>query len=276
MTGAQTWLEAFPTPSSGAPVVAVTRGQMRKVDRIMVEDLGISVLQMTENAGRALARVAAAALGGSPQGQRVLVLAGSGGNGGGAMAAARRLAGWGADIRVVTTVAPESMDGPAGHQARTLRALEIPLRTSIAADERGADLVLDGMIGYSLTGAPRARARDLIAEMGVLGIPVIALDTPSGVDVDTGLAPGAAVTAVATLTLAAAKVGLVSPLAGPFVGRLLLADIGVPPAVLRRVGCEASSPFASAYVVRLRDPEAGRLPRPAAGSRGATDRVPRA
>ncbi|MCA1783263.1 MAG: NAD(P)H-hydrate epimerase [Intrasporangiaceae bacterium] len=219
----------------------MTREQMREVDRIMVEDLGISVLQMMENAGRALARVAAAALGGSPQGRRVLILAGNGGNGGGAMAAARRLAGWGADLRVVTTDAPERMDGAAGHQARTLRALEIPMRASIAADERAADVVLDGMIGYSLGGPPRGRARDLIDEVGTMGIPVIALDIPSGLDVDTGEAPGVALTATATLTLAAPKVGFLVSAAAPFVGELLLADIGVPPGVLRRVGCEASS-----------------------------------
>ncbi len=76
-------------------VPAVSVEQMREVDRVMVEELGIELQQMMENAGRALARRARVMLGGDAAGQRVTVLAGSGGNGGGGMVAARRLSIWG-------------------------------------------------------------------------------------------------------------------------------------------------------------------------------------
>src|SRR5690349_6977789 len=81
-------------------VPAVTAAQMREVDRIMVEDLGISLVQMMENAGRAFAELTRIQLAGLNR-RRVVVLAGRGGNGGGGMAAARRLATWGAEVRVV-------------------------------------------------------------------------------------------------------------------------------------------------------------------------------
>jgi NAD(P)H-hydrate epimerase len=81
-------------------VPAVTAAQMREVDRIMVEDLGISLLQMMENAGRAFAELTRIQLSGLNR-RRVVVLAGRGGNGGGGMATARRLANWGAAVRVV-------------------------------------------------------------------------------------------------------------------------------------------------------------------------------
>src|SRR5258708_31587733 len=76
-------------------VPAVTAAQMREVDRIMVEDLGISLLQMMENAGRALAELTRIQLSGVRR-RHVVVLAGRGGNGGGGVGAGRPPALWGA------------------------------------------------------------------------------------------------------------------------------------------------------------------------------------
>ncbi len=74
----------------------VTTDQMREVDRAMIDDYGITLLQMMENTGRELARLARSRfLGGDPRASRVEVLAGTGGNGGGGLVCARRLHGWG-------------------------------------------------------------------------------------------------------------------------------------------------------------------------------------
>ena len=79
----------------------LTEAQMREVDRLAVEGYGILLLQMMENAGRGLARLARERfLGGKAGGRRVTVLSGPGGNGGGGLVAARRLAGWGANVHV--------------------------------------------------------------------------------------------------------------------------------------------------------------------------------
>ena len=75
-------------PNAGADVAFITEEQMREVDRAMVEDLGILLVQMMEHAGRGLAAVARSRFfAGDPRGKRVLVLAGSGGNGGGGICA---------------------------------------------------------------------------------------------------------------------------------------------------------------------------------------------
>ena len=75
---------------------SITADQMREVDRAMVEDYGIQLTQMMENAGRNLAHLARyRLLEGDPRGERVLVLAGKGGNGGGGAVCARRLHNWG-------------------------------------------------------------------------------------------------------------------------------------------------------------------------------------
>lgn len=84
-----------------AMIPTLTVAQMREVDRIMVEDLKIELIQMMENVGRTLAQhTRRVFLGGDARGRRVIVLAGGGGNGGGGIAAARRLANWGAQVSI--------------------------------------------------------------------------------------------------------------------------------------------------------------------------------
>ncbi|MCP4246173.1 MAG: hypothetical protein GY778_03910 [bacterium] len=91
-----------------------------------------------------------------------------------------------------------------------------------------ADLVIDALIGYSLLGNPRGRIAELIEWTAQEDPAVLSLDTPSGLDVTTGIPGVPCVSAAATLTLAAPKTGLLG--AGE-VGDLYLADISVPPAV---------------------------------------------
>ena len=108
-----------------------------------------------------------------------------------------------------------------------------------------ADVTIDALIGYSLRGAPRGRTAELIAQLADRTI--VALDTPSGLDVTTGTTPGAFVTADATLTLALPKRGLRDAAA---VGSLFLADISVPRAVTAALG-PAAPDFAGSPIVRL-------------------------
>src|SRR5690348_3974749 len=144
-------------------VPAVTVAQMREVDRFMVEDLGISLLQMMENAGRALAELTRIHLGGVRR-RRVVVLAGRGGNGGGGMAAARRLAVWGAEVRVVLAHPEKDLDGAPAHQLASLRTMGVPVHRPAEALSlvHEADVVLDALLGYSLEGLPREPEAGLI------------------------------------------------------------------------------------------------------------------
>jgi NAD(P)H-hydrate epimerase len=89
---------------------------MREVDRLMIEEMGIELLQMMENAGRTFAQHTRQVLGGDPRGRRVVVLTGSGGNGGGGMAAGRRLSIWGAKVSPVLDHARNDVHGVPAHQ----------------------------------------------------------------------------------------------------------------------------------------------------------------
>jgi NAD(P)H-hydrate epimerase len=211
-------------------VPAVTTAQMRAVDRLMIEDYGVTLVQMMENAGLNLARLARSRfLAGDPCSKSVVVLAGRGGNGGGALVCARRLHTWGADVHVVLARPSDAFEGVPAHQLRILQRMAVSLETAVPASTADVALIVDGLVGYSLSGAPRGRAADLIRWANAHSAPILALDVPSGVDATTGRVFEPAIRAAATLTLALPKTGLRPPEAAAHVGELYLADIGVPP-----------------------------------------------
>ena len=138
-----------------------------------------------------------------------------------------------------------------GHQLAILRKMGVPCVSDVSSKP---DLVIDGLIGYSLRGAPRGATADLIRWANAQGSPVLSLDVPSGVDAGSGEVFDPAIRAAATLTLALPKTGLRSPDAEGCVGELYLADIGVPPSLYASpsLGLEVSSRlFATGDIVRL-------------------------
>ena len=222
-------------------VPAVTSVEMAAVDQAMVEDYGIDLIQMMENAGRALAALARDRfLDSDPQGKTVVILAGSGGNGGGVMVAGRRLYGWGATIRTVLAQEPDRFAPVPAKQLAILHRLGVEVLSSrqlaAAPDSPPPDLVIDGVIGHSLRGAPHGGAEALIRWSGSTGAPILALDVPSGMDATSGDVHDPTVRATATLTLALPKTGLVSGPARAHVGELYLADIGVPRQLYSEIG----------------------------------------
>ncbi|HVH64679.1 MAG TPA: NAD(P)H-hydrate epimerase [Candidatus Acidoferrum sp.] len=238
--------------SSQIPTVTVD--QMREVDRLMVEGVGIELIQMMENAGRCLAQHVRSELGGSVRGRRITVLAGAGGNGGGGLVAARRLSIWGAEVTVALGQNVEAMHGVPRHQLAILQRIGIPIKATAAAIEADllqSDQLIDALIGYSLRGKPSGPIANLITAANSSGRPIAALDIPSGLPGDTGMATDPTIRATTTLTLALPKVGLLRPEARPFVGRLYLADISVPQPVYDLLGISVGTIFGESDIVRV-------------------------
>ena len=240
--------------SSAVP--SVTAAQMAEVDRLMTEVFHIDLVQMMENAGRLLARLAADRfLSGSPVGKAVAVLAGTGGNGGGALVCARRLHAWGAAVQIVLTKPPEAFKDVPAHQLQILQALRLPVLQASSLPAIGRqELLVDGLVGYRLSGSPHGTVAMLIEWANTQEDPVLALDIPSGMDATTGQVYPPAIKATATMTLALPKTGLLHEGAKPYVGELYLADIGVPPVVYAQpsLGLEVGPLFSSADLIRLR------------------------
>lgn len=237
---------------SGVP--NLTTEQMVEVDRAMIEDYRIELIQMMESAGRNLAHLARMRfLDGDPRGSSVVVLAGSGGNGGGALVAARRLSNWGAKVTVVLGQSPGKMTPVPSHQLDILGRMSVPIVEEGMLPAPPPAVVLDGLIGYSLAGPPFGRIAELIRWANSLNAPILALDVPSGLDTSTGVAFDPVIRATATMTLALPKQGLRVASTSTLIGELYLADISVPPGLYGRapLGLPVEPIFALDDIVRI-------------------------
>jgi NAD(P)H-hydrate epimerase len=217
---------------------------MVEVDRLMIDDFGISLVRMMENAGRGVANLARHLLGGEVSDARVLVLSGTGGNGGGGLVAARHLANAGAEVDVRLASEPDRLTPVPAEQHAILTRMGVRVAQGLPLPD-GPDLVVDALLGYSLDGAPRGSYAELIRALPA--VPRASLDVPSGLELRTGIVHDPHVEATATLTLAAPKRGLEVNV----VGDLYLADISVPAAVYDALGVEYRSPFAAGPLVAL-------------------------
>jgi NAD(P)H-hydrate epimerase len=239
---------AFEDPD-GRPVTAVTAAEMRAVDRAAVEAIGLDLRRMMEHAGRGLAEAVLDVRLSDGSDGHVAVLAGNGGNGGGGLACARHLANRDLPVRVVLDRDPAALDGVTAEQLRILEAMDVSIGSPDGDAEVDAaldGLVVDALIGYGLTGAPRGAAAELIEAAGDTAETVVSLDVPSGTDATTGETPGAAVEPDHTVTLALPKTGLAA-----IGGDLRLVDLSIPATVYDRLDTEYANPFGDAFSVPL-------------------------
>ncbi len=164
---------------------------------------------------------------GGVYGRRVLVLAGAGNNGGDALYAGAALARRGAAVTAVP------VDAERVHRAGLAALHSAGGLVSDAVPDR-ADLVIDGILGIGGRGGLRPRAAELVAAAARAGDgpAVVAVDAPSGIDVDTGAVPGDAVSAHLTVTFGALKTGLIVGAGAVRSGLIELVDIGLRPWLL--------------------------------------------
>jgi hydroxyethylthiazole kinase-like uncharacterized protein yjeF len=227
----------------------LTPDQMREVDRLAEADYGIAPIQLMEVAGLQTARVARQMLGPDLASRTVCIVAGKGNNGGDGLVAARRLSGWGARVQVTTSFAPEQTRGLAAQSLRALRLERVEV-AAWAGRLPEADLCIDALLGFGATGAPHGTVGEMIEALGGT-FRVLALDMPSGLDGKSGEVAGACTRAEVTVTLALPKTGLLTPAAEPYVGELQVADIGVPPGLLRRLGVDTTGLFDRGDITRV-------------------------
>jgi len=237
-------------------VPRISAAQMAEVDRITIEEIGLSVDALMENASHKVA-TAARAVAGRVDGKRIVALVGRGNNGGDAAGALRHLANWGALVRAEVAAFPDDVRDTTKRQLIALLQIG-PSVVRYASPEipRGplptADLLLDGLLGYSARGAPRGLIADLIHAANGSGTPTLAVDIPSGLDPDSGAKTDVAIRAMVTVTLALPKKGLLASGARETVGELLLADIGIPHVAFARVGIDTRRLFVDGDLVRIR------------------------
>lgn len=235
---------------SGAQPGVLTREQVRLLDRIAVEELGIPGVVLMENAGRGAAEalltaVAAGELGPSTSAPRVLVLCGAGNNGGDGFVIARHLAcaGWSVEVGETggaRALTPDAAVFQAVTRAQGLRhhAIEdarawLALEPSLS----GVTILIDALLGTGARGEVRQPLAGLMMAAGAWaereGCTVVALDSPSGLDVDSGHPAAATLRAALTLTFVAPGPGFET--ARAWTGLVRVIPIGTPPELEERV-----------------------------------------
>jgi NAD(P)H-hydrate epimerase len=216
-------------------VKLATAGEMAAVDRCASECHGVAVAELMERAGRCTAAAAEQLLG-PVRGRRVALFCGRGNNGGDGFVAARVLRERGAEASVVLVGDPADLRAEARAAWDAARAAGVGLTacaTASALDAArarvsGVDLVVDALLGTGFTPPARDLVKAAIGLVNSLGLPVLAVDIPSGLAADHGRVAGEAVRATATVTFGYPKPGLVLHPGARHVGRLWLADIGFP------------------------------------------------
>ena len=244
---------------AASTVPVVDTAAMAEVDRLAIEEYGITLLQMMEQAGSHLAEVVKLELGGDLRERSVVIAVGPGNNGGGGLVAARHLMNRGASVRVVLARPALRMTEAGRHQLATLISMGVSccVATYDLTDEEleqalaRADIVVDAILGYNIHGAPRGEVERLVGFIVRSRRPVISLDVPTGVDPDTGESSGLAIRADATMTLALPKPGLLTAAGIDRTGRLYLADIGLPAALYAQLGIDVGPLFAAGRIIVL-------------------------
>ncbi|MCL2684704.1 MAG: NAD(P)H-hydrate epimerase, partial [Synergistaceae bacterium] len=208
---------------------------MRKADRLAAEQLGIPGNVLMENAGRGAAE---AIMRRYPEARNALILCGNGNNGGDGFVAARHLWIGGVVPTAIATRNVEEYRNEAAFAASAAKNSGINIVSSVETNDHeitrlvhNADVVVDALLGTGSHGAPRGEAERLI-KLSSSHPHIVALDTPSGVDADTGEVGETAIKAELTVTFLAAKPGLVIAPGSYYSGEVVVTGIGVPVDVL--------------------------------------------
>jgi NAD(P)H-hydrate epimerase len=215
----------------------LSREQTRELDRRATEQFGVPGVVLMENAGRGMAEL----LRSLGINGLVVICCGKGNNGGDGFVIARHLDNAGFRIRVLLFADPAQLTGDAAINHRILAAAGVaveifagpsPDEVRLRGELAGADWIVDALFGSGLRGSVGPPFDRVIATINAAGVRVFAVDSPSGLDCDTGLPLGIAIRAQHTATVAAMKKGFLQPSAVEWLGQVHLIDMGAPRAVL--------------------------------------------
>ena len=212
----------------------VTREEMRKIDNKAIKALGIPSLLLMERAGKRVAEEALKMLK-DVQTKKVVIFAGGGNNGGDGYVAGRYLLL--NDIAVKTIIVSNPRQTDAKTNLDFLRKLGRRAGFSngiknLKGELSSCGLILDAILGTGTKGKLKEPLPGLIRLINKSGKPVISIDVPTGLCADTGRILGSCVKAARTVTMALPKLGLLLFPGADYTGKLTVADIGIPQALL--------------------------------------------
>ena len=219
----------------GGYMKVVTSEIMRSLDRKTAESFGIASSVLMENAGRSVAQAIIKEF--DPQAKKgVVVFCGKGNNGGDGFVAARHLINKGYHVDVIFFGKNKELSEDAGvnytalsrvtdviHEIKDVSEFD---KTDINLKEKG--IIIDALLGTGIKGSVKEPYASAINLINSSGLPVVAVDIPSGIDADTGAVAGITVRAKKTITFGLAKIGLVVYPGAEFAGNVEVVDISIP------------------------------------------------
>jgi NAD(P)H-hydrate epimerase len=216
--------------------------QMREADRRTIEEIGIASLVLMENAGRQVV-TAIESVHGDLLDRKVAVLCGRGNNGGDGLVVARTLLERGVDTAVFLIGRIVDVRGDARTNLDILGRLGltvVEISDSQAwelhfSEISDCTLIVDAIFGTGLNAPLGGFMETVVADVNQSGIPVVAIDVPSGLSADSHEPIGDSIEAGLTVTLGAPKLCLVLPPAETRAGNIVIADIGIPSEVIEAV-----------------------------------------
>jgi NAD(P)H-hydrate epimerase len=213
-----------------------TASAVRELDRLAIEERHIPGFELMQRAGKAAFNALRARW---PAARHLLVFAGTGNNGGDGFVIAALAVAAGLTAEVFIVGERNSIKGAALQASAYAQAQQVPLHDSTELPDLKAvpadTVIVDALLGTGLTGAVRAPFRQVIAAINNSGLPVLAVDIPSGLCSDTGAILGDCVKADLTVTFIGRKIGLVTGAGPQMCGGLVFDDLGVPPDLYSRV-----------------------------------------
>jgi hydroxyethylthiazole kinase-like uncharacterized protein yjeF len=216
--------------------------QMREADRRTIDEIGIPAIVLMENAGRQAVAAMEAAFDDLAT-SHVGVLCGRGNNGGDGFVIARTLIQRGVETSVFLLGSVADVRGDARTNLEVLGRIGLTVVEITNAQEwelhfseiSRCELLVDAILGTGFHGQLSGLLETVVADVNGLGVPVVAIDLPTGVSADTPEVEGEAIEASMTVTLGAPKIPLILPPADSHSGDLVIADIGIPLPLLDEV-----------------------------------------
>ncbi len=219
----------------------VSAEQMRLIDKITIEEFGIPGRVLMENAGREAVRIFIKTFKKGVN-KKIAIAAGAGNNGGDGFVIARCLLFYGWDVTLFLFSNPKKIKGAAKNNFKLLESLDISI---IVADTPKkfnnykkimgtADIWIDAILGTGLKYQVKEHIENVIEYINSLKKPIFAIDMPSGLNSDTGLPNGTSIRADFTVAFGLAKTGQKLYPGAKYTGKLKVADIGIPPHVIKK------------------------------------------
>ncbi|MFC1653501.1 NAD(P)H-hydrate epimerase [Patescibacteria group bacterium] len=238
-------------------IPSISVDQMKTIDKITVENFGLSIEMMMEHASRAIFKLASEMLG-ALKNKKIIILCGKGNNGGDGIGSARFFKNAGANTIVIISSSPAelSIDSKKQHDIAHNMFIPIYSTNTISTKEvqdliQNSDLIIDALIGYNLRGNPKEPISSLIRRANESKIPILAVDIPSGLTGNKGKPSNPTIKATSTVTLGLPKKGLYKESAKKFVGELYLGDLSIPMQAYKEIGVSTNNIFHEKSLIKI-------------------------